>query len=159
MIKPLETTQFGVPVSYSKPLSLNLWAKYKAGSEYKDKNGNILPDTDHPEIYAVLYESVLDGKGNELKLNGSNVQTAPNIVSIAIMNENTANSLIVNDIDADEYRFIEIPFIYRQSFDPQKQAAGKYYFTVVFSSSAKGDLFEGAVGSALCIDEVEIVTE
>jgi hypothetical protein len=33
---------------------------------------------------------------------------------------------------------------------------GKYNVAIVFSSSIKGDLFEGAAGSTLYIDEVEL---
>jgi hypothetical protein len=32
-------------------------------------------------------------------------------------------------------------------------------YAIVFTSSLEGDLFNGAVGSALWIDEVNIVTE
>ena len=37
--------------------------------------------------------------------------------------------------------------------------AGKYKLAIVFSSSIQGAYFEGAIGSELCIDEVEITCE
>lgn len=159
MSKPLEATQFGIQTGQGKPVSLCLWCKYKPGQEYKDNKGNVLSQTDSPQIYAVLYEPLKDANNNPVKLNGSNVQTADNIVSIAISSIEQANQITENNIETGEYHFIEIPFIDRQPFDPAKQASGKYYITVVFSSSLKGDLFEGAVGSTLYVDEVKLIVE
>ena len=42
-----------------------------------------------------------------------------------------------------------------KAFDKNKE----YMYTIVFTSSLEGDLFNGAVGSALWIDEVNVVTE
>ena len=36
---------------------------------------------------------------------------------------------------------------------------GKYKLAVVFTSSIEGAYFRGAIGSELCIDEVEIIYE
>jgi hypothetical protein len=157
LVKPMEATQFGIPAPYEQPLALGFWGKYKAGPNYKDKSGNILPLTDHPEVYAVLYE--INDTKNPVKLNGNNIKTAENIISIAELNETQANQLIVNDVDADEYKYLEIPFESRKAFDEQRRYEGKYYITIVFSSSAKGNLFEGAIGSTLCIDEVKLITQ
>jgi hypothetical protein len=157
MTKPLEATQFGVQTTQTKPDALGLWCKYKAGQEYKDRYGTVLSLTDYPEIYAVLYEPKIDSNGNPVKLNGTNIQKADNIVSIAISGKEHVDQIIVKDIDQNEYKYIEIPFKDRQRFEPEKQFAGKYYITIVFSSGAKGDLFEGAVGSTLCVDEVRLI--
>ena len=43
-----------------------------------------------------------------------------------------------------------------KTVDSQKLEDGKYNVAIVFSSSIKGDLFEGAAGSTLYIDEVEL---
>jgi hypothetical protein len=157
MTKPLEATQFGIQTTQAKPGALGLWCKYKAGPEYKDKNGTVLPLTDYPEIYAVLYEPQIDSNGNPVKLNGTNIQIADNIISIAISGKEHVDQITVDDIDRDEYKYIEIPFKDRRMFNPEKQFAGKYYITIVFSSGAKGNLFEGAVGSTLCVDEVRLI--
>ncbi|NDV46659.1 hypothetical protein D0T49_06325 [Paludibacter sp. 221] len=155
--KPLEATQFGVPTIMDNPKEITLWCKYQAGTEYKDKKGNILNIVDYPEIYAVLYEPEKDENGNPIKLNGTNIRTASNIISLAVMNEEHVKQIRVNDIENDDYKYISIPFEQKGEFDVQKQKQGLYYITIVFSSSAKGNLFEGAVGSTLCIDEVTFV--
>ena len=157
--KPLEATQFGIVTTIHKPNKIGLWAKYEAGAEYKDKAGNVLSTTDTPEIYAVLYEPKKDENGNPIKLDGTNIKTADNIVLIANTTPEHVEGIKVDNIDTYEYKYIEIPFETRKEFETSKQANGDYYITIVFSSSAKGDLFEGAVGSTLCVDEVILITE
>jgi hypothetical protein len=159
LTKPLEATQFGVSTIQTSVSYLRFMGKYQAGPEYKDVEGNILPKTDYADIYAVLYEAETDAKGKPVMLNGTNIKTAPNIVAIADLSENQREQLRVENIETDDYRRIIIPFVQKQTVDPQKRAAGKYYITVVFSSSAKGDLFEGALGSTLYIDDVELIEE
>ena len=46
-----------------------------------------------------------------------------------------------------------------KTVDPDKLAAGRYCLAIVFASSIRGDYFEGAPGSTLCIDEVELSYE
>ncbi|MDR2825069.1 MAG: PCMD domain-containing protein [Prevotellaceae bacterium] len=156
MTKPLEATQFGVQTTQNKPSKIGVYTKYKAGAEYKDKHGNVLQKTDAPNIYAVLYEAKTDANNKPVRLNGTNIMTDDAIVCIAVLSAAQANEIRVNNIDSDACKYIEIPFENRRPFDYQKQQAGKYYFTIVFSSSSNGDLFEGATGSTLCVDEVEI---
>ncbi len=158
--KPMEATQFGVSTIMDEPKELTVWCKYKAGPEYKDRNGNILADiVDRPEIYAVLYEPEKDENGKPILLNGNNIRTADNIVSIAVMSEKQVEEIRVNDIEADEYAYVSIPFESRKPFLIEKQEKGLYYIAMVFSSSTKGNLFEGAIGSTLYVDEVNFITK
>ena len=55
----------------------------------------------------------------------------------------------------DEWTHFELE-LEGDSADPQILAAMGYNFTVVFSSSKGGDLFEGAIGSTLMVDEVRV---
>jgi hypothetical protein len=114
-------------------------------------------ETEAPDIYAVLYEAKPDANGNPLKLNGTNSHTDDAIISIAILSTEQVAQISVGDIDTDAYQYIEIPFEDRKPFEREKQIEGKYYITIVFSSSLKGDLFEGAVGSTFCIDKVQMI--
>ena len=52
-----------------------------------------------------------------------------------------------------------IPFHYLpgKNIDYNKLKAGGYNLAIVFTSSIEGDLFKGAVGSTLYIDEVELI--
>lgn len=154
----LKATKFGVTTVMDEPKELTFWAKYVAGPEYKDASGNVLEITDRPEIYAVLYEPKLDAKGTPIQLDGTNIKTADNIIAIADMTAEQAESIRVNDLGKDTYKQVTIPFESKLPFDATKQVNGKYNIAIVFSSSAKGASFEGAVGSTLLIDEVKIIT-
>ncbi len=112
-----------------------------------------------PFTIRLLYEPETDGKGQPVTLDGANVKTADNIICIADMTAEQAESLRVADIESGEYVHVTVPFEQRQPFDVDKQINGKYNIALVFSSSANGAAFEGAVGSTLYVDEVEIVTK
>ncbi len=153
---PLKSTHFGMPVNYI-PLMLKGYYKYKSGKEFKrytDNQGNpisggeVLRRKDSCDIYAVFYE--IDEKTPYL--DGSNILTHPNIISLAKLSK--AN-------EVEDWTLFEIPFIKREgkTIDQEKLKAGKYNLAVVFSSSKEGSIFNGAIGSTLFIDEVELVVE
>jgi hypothetical protein len=83
MSATLKATQFGFQSKIGEPDSLKFWYKYQRGAIYKDKDGNVLNRLDNPDIYAVLYEPATKADGTIERLNGTNVTTAVNIVSIA----------------------------------------------------------------------------
>lgn len=152
MTKPLEATRFGLSMK-AEPETLKVWYKYQ-GLIYQDKNGN--DKMDIPSIYAVLYEPVIID-GEAILLHGDNVWTADNIIMSTKLNEDQ----IVNssDINSADYIQASLSFTLRdgKSIDQSKLMNGNYYFTMVFASSDKGKYFEGAVGSTLCVDEVELI--
>ncbi len=155
MTATLEATQFGFQCKIGEPDSLKFWYKYQRGKEYKDKNGNVLPIDDNPSMYSVLYEPVKRADGTIERLNGTNITTAGNILAIAQVNP--VDIVYSDNFETEEYRQLSIPFVKRKTIDPEKLHNGSYFITIVFSSSAKGDLFEGAVGSTLCIDDVQLI--
>ncbi|MGM9760496.1 MAG: PCMD domain-containing protein [Parabacteroides sp.] len=128
------------------PAFLSGYYKYKAGEVYK-KNGEPMPGMkDQCDIYAIFYET--DDKVKYL--DGFNGLTSPNLVSVA---------RIENQQETDEWTHFYIPFVTRpgRTVDPDKLARGEYKLGIIFSSSIHGDTFEGAEGSTLFIDEVEVV--
>ena len=54
-----------------------------------------------------------------------------------------------------EYTDFSVDFKFSKSFDPAK----KYKLAIVCSSSKDGDLFKGAGGSTLIVDEFEVICE
>lgn len=148
----LKSTRFGLPIAYSsnkKPKSLNVYYKYTPGEVFKDEDQNPIPGKqDIFDIYAILYEPI-----DDKILDGSIKFDDPCIVAIARINPNDARP-------ATEYTYVSIPFEYpNQPVDPYKLVTGKYYTTIVFSSSAEGAYFRGAIGSTLIIDEAKIELE
>ena len=83
-------------------------------------------------------------------LNGSDVKTNSQIVAIADMGFVTPK---------DNWTEFTIPFNYTGTVDLNLLHSLGYSLTIVFSSSKKGDQFEGAIGSTLCIDKVRVVCE
>lgn len=148
--KPLEATKFGFPF-YHKPLSLKGYYKYKVGSTFTVKGKPVSDRKDKCDIYAVFYET-----DNNLKmLNGSNSLNHPNIISIA---------RIADQEEPNDWKLFDLTFTSPQPgkqvvIDEDKLKAGKYNLAIVFSSSIDGAYFEGAVGSTLYLDEVELKYE
>lgn len=149
--KPLESTHFGTPFE-RVPSVLSGYYKYKPGETYcePDADGKLVPvegKTDIFNIYAVLFETVEGGEW----LDGANVLSAdnPQIISTAVIDNRRAT---------DEWTEFSIPFVMRpgKSIDPDKLKNGIYSITVVLSSSEGGDYFEGAIGSTLMVDELQL---
>mgnify|MGYP002996190355 CR=1 FL=1 len=68
------------------------------------------------------------------------------------------NQYIINRLkeeDIKEYTPFNIEFEYLQEYDRN----AKYKFAIVCSSSKDGDLFKGAGGSTLIVDEFEVICE
>lgn len=142
---PLKATRFGMPFDHV-PTYLTGYYKYKAGPEFSESGNIVKNKKDIFDIYAVFYETTDDVK----MLNGSNKFDHPNLISVA---------RIENPKEAGEWTQFYLPFVTRpgKTIDREKLKAGKYNVAVVFSSSKEGDLFNGAVGSTLYIDEVELI--
>ena len=64
-------------------------------------------------------------------------------------------------VETDDWKEFNLQFkpVNGKEIDDQKLQQGKYKLGIVFSSSVDGAYFEGAVGSTLYIDEVELICE
>lgn len=149
-MRPLKATRFGKQGIDSKPLALRGYYKYKAGNVYTDRDKIEHPDIkDRCDIYAVLYE--VDPMNFE-PLYGDNVRSSERIVLLA------ETDLLR---ETDEWTEFNLFFTPRNGkvYDPRRMAADGYALAIVFTSSKDGAYFGGAVGSTLCVDEVELVCE
>lgn len=143
----MKATRFGKPFT-SKPEKYMGFYKYTPGEKYQDKNGKeVAGMVDNGSNYAVFYRNH-DDDGNEVFLYGDDVQTSPYIVAIA---------KVANMHAATEWTAFEEEFEYHKEVDEELLKNRGYSFTVVFSSSVNGDLFEGAVGSQLMVDKVRVI--
>ena len=148
MMKPLEAPRFGLPILPAKPLSLRGFYKYTAGETFTDKKKEPVPEEkDTCAIYSVLYEISPE---SFVTLNGSNVLSSDRIVMVAELE---------NPGEPADWTEFNVPFNYANGkiFDIEKLRNGEYAITVVASSSKNGAYFEGAIGSTLYVDELEIV--
>ena len=154
----LTATQFGLPFD-RVPVRLTGYYKYTPGETFyvldksaPDKLRPVPGRTDRFDIYAVLYEST----AARPILDATNIlaEDNPQVISVAQIPEDEA-------LPADDWTQFDIPFHYRpgKTVDPDKLNDGQYNLAIVFASSERGAYFEGAPGSTLCIDEVDLICE
>ncbi|MBQ6032001.1 MAG: PCMD domain-containing protein, partial [Prevotella sp.] len=148
LFNPLKTTEFGIPMN-RVPVRVTGYYKYQPGPEYTNAKKEVVPGrVDQANAYAVFYRNT-DANGKSVVLLGDDVLTNPLIVKIA-----QVESLP----PTNEWTRFEMFFKGGEVDDAILEAQG-YSLTLVFSSSKEGDYFEGAVGSTLYIDEVEVSFE
>ena len=141
----LKATKFGMPFEYV-PTYLTGYYKYKAGPDFSESGKIVSGKKDIFDIYAIFYETTDDVN----MLDGTNKFSHPNLISVA---------RIEDAKETDEWTQFYLPFktLPGKTVDKAKLEAGQYNVAIVFSSSIEGDLFNGAVGSTLYIDEVELI--
>lgn len=144
----IKSPRFGQTYNFdSAPVALKGYFKYEKGEDFEvnsDIESQLTEDTFN--IYSVLFEK----SDSDNYLSGDFSYDDPRIVAIAKIDPE-------DRIETNEWTEFSIPFEFEsgKSFDSDTE----YMFTVVFTSSLEGDLFNGAVGSTLWVDEVEFVTE
>lgn len=141
--KPLKGTKFGYDFNY-EPTVFRGFFKYTRGKELQinNKEKNKLKE-DRWDAYAILFE----GDANDF-LYGDHDFIDEKIISIARVPEELK-------IETNTWTLFEVPFTYVEG--KQYDSTKKYKLAIVFSSSEEGSLFNGAIGSTLYIDEVEIL--
>ena len=83
----------------------------------------------------------------------------PKELPVVIISEDPAN-YITDTHETSEWTRFELDFNYEhygKTIDPQKLANGGYNVSIVLSASKDGDVFQGAPGSTLLIDDLELV--
>lgn len=150
----LKSTQFGVPNS-KEPVRITGWYKYKPGEKFTDKDMNVYPDrTDEASIYAVYYRNTND-RGESFVLDGHDVEDLDKVLD----NPQVYKVARVASLPAtDTWTQWEMFFDGRDAPDDIVAAQG-CNLALVFSSSKRGAQFEGAIGSTLYVDEVEVSYE
>ena len=150
----LKATRFGVPNS-KQPVRINGYYKYRPGETFTDKYLNVIADRkDEACIYAVFYRNV-DENGDKYMLDGHAVvdldklMDNPQVYKVA---------RVASLPPTDTWTRWEMYFEGKEAPNDLVKAQG-FNLALVFSSSKDGALFEGAIGSTLYIDEVEVSYE
>ncbi|MDL2243673.1 PCMD domain-containing protein [Bacteroidales bacterium OttesenSCG-928-J19] len=149
MSNPLKSTRFGQihPQESGKPVAFNGYYKYQPGEVFIDKNGEIPGRVDKCSIYAILFKVTKGEAGQTEYLDGINIMNSDKVVARAIWGDASAKP---------EYTYFTAPFEYSELLD---YTVNDYKLALVFSSSRDGDRYEGAIGSTLIVDDVEVVCE
>ena len=144
---PLSATHFGIPFRQI-PTAIKGYYKFKSGEQMTDAKGNEVAGKDDFNIYAMLYENT-DENGNQVVLDGTNSNDSPYLVLYG---------KIAGQREAEDWTAFSFDLtpMNGKVIDTEKLARFGYSFSIVFSSSLKGDFFTGAVGSTLMIDDVEV---
>ena len=144
---PRSNIDFGTPFS-GKPSAFRVDYTYAYGSSYEDENGNPLPGNDQCDIYVLLENR-----------DGSSVLRV-------------GTGWFRSDALVSDWSTLEVPIKYGEfsPSDPEFEYANirmgemwgsaqdnVTHITVVFSSSALGDFFTGAIGSELRLNNFELV--
>lgn len=147
----LKLVKFGSIINIEemgKPIEMTGYYKYTPGDiftiEGKQIEGNRV---DKCDIYAVLYQVAKGEAGKSESLDGTNIKTdVEKVVARAIVSDK-------DKTPTTEYKAFKAEFEYVKPLNPDLY---DYKLAIVFSSSEAGDIFEGALGSKLTIDEVEV---
>ncbi len=147
LVSTLESTHFGVPFN-QKPVRFCGWYKYSPGSQITDRYNNVVAGQDEAAIYARLYRNH-DDEGNAFTLDGNDVKTNPYIIGAAEVETRVTG----------EWLYFDVPFEYSEEIDYDILDTMGYSLVIAFCSSRDGNIYQGAIGSTLYIDEVRIVVE
>ena len=143
----LHATRFGIPFT-GRPDRFTGYYTYEPGPTVQDFYGNpISNSTDSASIYAVFYRNH-DSQGKEVVLYGDNILSSDLIVGIANLGYVTPTT---------QWTPWDVKFEYSEELDEQLLADRGYSLAIVFSSSANGGDFIGAIGSRLCVDKVCLI--
>ena len=179
MKEQMKATRFGMPID-KKPKELKFWFKYKGAGQINiynaageiigvrttdnDNSGNNenIENKDYAAVYAVMFDNkkakeLYNGKNY---LDGSTILSSPAEVGRAILTDNDKYGTPTDEA-GNPNKWIEktLEFVYSKDIDETKLKNYEYSLAIVFSSSYYGAEFQGAEGSKLWIDEVELVCE
>jgi hypothetical protein len=134
---PKQATEFGIPFIF-KPKSIKFKFKYQAGEDYIQATLN-----DPTSIFGGFTTESIPGEDEctiyaflESRIDDDIIELARAEI-ISGTTENTLNETVLD-------------FTYTSSIEPT-------HITIVFSSSKGGDLWRGAIGSTLVVDDLELV--
>ena len=144
---PRSNIDFGTPFA-GRPAAFRVDYRYLPGEEYLDADGNPLPGGDQADLYVLLEKR--DGE------------------QVARIGTGWYRS----DERVEDWTTLEVPIKYGEltASDPEFEYANirageswadpderPTHITVVFSSSALGDFFTGAIGSELWVNDFELM--
>lgn len=149
LTETMKATRFGFPFTM-KPLILSGYYRYTPGEVFTNSNGEVEEGVqDQGTIYCVMYRNH-DDDGNAIVLYGNTVQTSPYVVGLGRIDIRTAHP---------DWTYFEINIDYSAEVDYELLDNNGYSMSIVCSSSQDGDVYRGAVGSQLYIDEFKLQCE
>ena len=144
---PRSNTLFGVPYT-STPTAFKVQFKYQPGGSYEDGDGNPLSGSDSCDIYVLLEKWVEQGNSTlKLRVATAWYRSSDQITDWTELNK----SFVYGELPSSDPDFM------KPSDGYAEQGAKPTHISVVYSSSALGDLFTGAIDSTLEVDDFELL--
>lgn len=160
---PRKSLKLGQPhlKTSGKPIYFIGYYKYTPGSPFIYLEGEgkdaveVQTDdiTDEFAIYSLLYR-VKKGDSDSEFLDGTMITDDERIIARAEWKKENIQD-IEKEAEKDYTQFV-IPFEYKEEINYEMY---DYKLVIMFASSKDGDLYKGAIGSTLLIDDVEIICE
>jgi len=151
LLNTMKATEFGVMWD-REPVRITGYYKFQPGKEFINSKSEVVKDrVDEPYIYGVFYRNTdPDGKQYFLYaddvLDLDRIEDNPQVYKVA---------RLPSFPPTDQWTYFEMFFEGRDV--PEEMVANKdFNLAIVFSSSKYGAEFEGAVGSTLYVDEVQV---
>lgn len=157
MSNPLKSLILGQahPKENGKPIMFNGYYKYTPGDIFTGKDGKVIANrTDSLSMYAIIFKVSKGAPANEEFLDGESILTSPRVVGTAKWSH-TDESIVETPANNGFIHF-SIPFSYKEELDFTKN---DYRLTIVLASSKDGNEYQGAVGSTLIADDLELVCD
>ncbi|MDR2955051.1 MAG: PCMD domain-containing protein [Prevotella sp.] len=157
MDNPLKSLRLGQahPMENGKPIYFSGYYKYKPGDVFTGKDGNAIPNrTDSMSVYAAIFKVSKGAAPTEEYLDGETIVSSSRVVGMARWSHDSKDISETPSINGFT-RFV-IPFKYTEDLDFR---INDYRLTIVCSSSKDGNLYEGAAGSTLIVDNLEIISD
>ncbi|WP_164112989.1 MULTISPECIES: PCMD domain-containing protein [Sphingobacterium] len=150
---PLQSTHFGRPIE-AAPVSFAGFYHYTPGKQVIDHNSKPMPNVkDTCSIVAVLFDAdELKARTKVDYLDGTNLLTDKSIVATALLYDELATV-------SKDFKSFKVDFDYRKVPQLDGFAGGKYRLAIVMSASKNGDIFQGAIGSVLLVDDIKITVK
>lgn len=157
MSNPLKSLKLGRnhPKELGKPALFKGYYKYTPGKVMTDKNGNeMVGKTDKFSMYAAIFRVTKGAEPKNEYLDGETILTSERVVARAEWDPTSTK--MVERAAVNGFTEFYIPFEYTGTLNYDEY---DYRLTIVCSSSKDGNLYEGAVGSTLVVDELEITCD
>ncbi|MBO3116377.1 PCMD domain-containing protein [Winogradskyella sp. DF17] len=148
-VDPRSNINFGTPFN-GRPSAFSLDYLYTPGPSYEDEDGNPLPGGDQCDIYVLLEKregDAVERIGTGWFRSGTTVNNFSNLEVEIKYGELTPSD--------PEFEYANI----RDDESWGNPQDTPTHITVVFSSSALGDFFTGAIGSELWVNNFELIYE
>ncbi|NDV83210.1 PCMD domain-containing protein [Bacteroides sp. 51] len=157
MTNPLKSLKLGRnhPQEAGKPIAFKGFYKYTPGPVMTGADGEVIPDrTDEMSMYAAIFRVTKGALPSEEFLDGETILTSKQVVARAEWSPEAEGMIEKEAING--FTEFSIPFLYTDTIDYKRY---DYRLTIVCSSSKDGNLYQGAVGSNLLVDDLAIACE